>query len=252
MSTTTTNFGITLPEGIDTFNPLTFNNDAFTLIDAQMRTIKNATVGSANHVLSENINTITRSDSNTNTFIFIASSDYGAAQNFYVDGAPVNVRYSDGTLPRNGAYRTNQAVLCNLNGNILTVFIHSTESKSYVGMIIHSRTLDTEQKVEEFYGYGTVWQKIEGQFLLGQSSTYPAGSTGGEASHTLTIDEMPRHNHVLYGSPNAGSINANSINGDLVGNTKFRSTGSVGYTGESSPHNNIPPYKAVYIWERVN
>ena len=251
MSTTTNNFGITLPEGIDTFNPLTFNNDAFTQIDSEMRTIKNATVGSANHVLSENINTITRSDSNTNTFIFIASSDYGATQNFYVDGVPVNVRYSDGSAPINGAYRTNQAVLCHLNGNILTIFIHSTESKSYVGMIIYSRTLDTEEKVREFYGPGS-WVQITGQFLLGQSSTYPVGSVGGEATHTLTINEMPKHSHNLHGSPNQGGTTSVSLNATLIGNNKFKTDGFVGSTGGTAPHNNMPPYRAVYIWERVN
>lgn len=127
MSTTTTNFNITLPEGVDTFNPLIFNNDAFTLIDSIMRTIKNATIGTANQVLSENVNTITRTDSNTNAFIFIASSDYETTQEFYVDGVPVTVRYSDGYAPKNGAYKTNQAVLCYLNGNILTLFINNSE-----------------------------------------------------------------------------------------------------------------------------
>lgn len=38
---------------------------------------------------------------------------------------------------------------------------------------------------------------IAGRFLLGCNSTYPAGSTGGEATHKLTIDEMPSHYHTL-------------------------------------------------------
>lgn len=49
---------------------------------------------------------------------------------------------------------------------------------SYVGMVIHSTTLDTQQKVIEQYG-GTTWVKIEGRFLLGQSSSYAINSTGG-------------------------------------------------------------------------
>ena len=43
--------------------------------------------------------------------------------------------------------------------------------------------------------FGGTWQKIEGQFLLGSSSNYTLGSTGGEATHTLTEAEMPSHNH---------------------------------------------------------
>ena len=45
--------------------------------------------------------------------------------------------------------------------------------------------------------FGGTWAKIEGQFLLGSSTTYPLGSTGGEATHTLTTAEMPSHSHVV-------------------------------------------------------
>ena len=249
MSTTTNNFGITLPEGSDTFNPLTFNNDAFTLVDSLLRTIKNATVGTANHSLSDNINTITRVDSNTNMFTFIASSDYATSQATYVDGTSVNVRYSDGSSPGNNAYRTNQAVLCYLNGSILTLFTSNVPEKSYVGMIIHSTTLDTADKVKAFYG-GNNWIRIKGQFLLGESEVYPINSVGGESQHQLTVDEMPRHNHNLFGSPNEGTYDVNSINSKIVGNRKFRNTGVVDYAGANLPHNNMPPYKAVYIWYR--
>lgn len=250
MSTTTTNFGITLPEGADTFNPLIFNNDAFTLIDSIMRTIKNATVGSANQVISEDVNTITRTDSNTSTFIFVASSDYEVTQKFYVDGVPVTVRYSDGSAPKNGAYRTNQAVLCHLNGNILTLFISRITEMSHVGMIIHSTTLATEQAVKAIYG-GNSWAKIEGRFLLGQSNSYPINSTGGEALHALNLDEIPSHRHVVYGSPNTGNTDANSLNANIVGNRKFAANANTGYAGGGQPHNNMPPYKTVYIWERI-
>lgn len=45
------------------------------------------------------------------------------------------------------------------------------------------------------FGGGT-WEKIEGKFLLSSyGSTYTLGSTGGEANHTLTVDEMPSHTH---------------------------------------------------------
>lgn len=247
---TTTNFGITLPEGTDTFNPLTFNNDAFTLVDSLLRTTKNATVGTANHLLSEDINTITRADSNTSMFTFIASSDYVASQAVYVDGAPVNVRYSDGSAPGNNAYRTNQAVLCYLNGSILTLFIHNVVERSYVGMIIHSSTLDTENKVKAFYG-GNAWYRLENRFLLGASIVYPNDTEGGEEKHTLTVAEMPKHAHSLFGAANSGIYSGVSFNSNFVGNAKFKNDGAVDYAGGGASHNNMPPYKAVYIWERV-
>lgn len=44
------------------------------------------------------------------------------------------------------------------------------------------------------FGFGT-WAKIEGRFLLGTSSTYGLGSTGGAATVTLTVSQIPAHNH---------------------------------------------------------
>ena len=44
------------------------------------------------------------------------------------------------------------------------------------------------------FGFGT-WAKIEGRFLLGANSTYSLGSTGGAATVTLTINQIPAHNH---------------------------------------------------------
>lgn len=44
------------------------------------------------------------------------------------------------------------------------------------------------------FGFGT-WERIQDTFLLAAGSTYAAGKTGGEATHKLTTDEIPVHNH---------------------------------------------------------
>ena len=44
------------------------------------------------------------------------------------------------------------------------------------------------------FGFGS-WTKIEGRFLLGANSTYGLGSTGGAATVTLTVNQIPSHNH---------------------------------------------------------
>ncbi len=36
--------------------------------------------------------------------------------------------------------------------------------------------------------FGGAWERIEGVFLLGAGEVYSAGSTGGEATYTLTSD----------------------------------------------------------------
>ena len=61
-------------------------------------------------------------------------------------------------------------------------------------MIIHSTTLDTMEKVIAIYG-GTTWVKIEGRMLLGQSSSYAINSTGGSATNTLSVNNLPSHIH---------------------------------------------------------
>lgn len=45
--------------------------------------------------------------------------------------------------------------------------------------------------------FGGQWEQIQDKFLLAAGSTYTGGDTGGEATHTLTVAEMPNHNHRL-------------------------------------------------------
>lgn len=135
------------------------------------------------------------------------------------------------------------------------------QSLSHVGMIIHSTTLDTEAKVKAIYGSNTSWSKIEGRFLLGQSSSYAINSTGGEATHTLTVLEMPAHQHQqsveIAGYDGwatrttsymqyAGYANPGNRH-SAVANATINTVSA----GGSKAHNNMPPYKTVYIWERT-
>lgn len=43
-------------------------------------------------------------------------------------------------------------------------------------------------------GFGT-WSAVQGRFLLSASSAYPAASTGGAATHAITVAELPAHSH---------------------------------------------------------
>lgn len=132
--------------------------------------------------------------------------------------------------------------------------------------------------------FGGTWEQIQDRFLLSAGSTYTAGDTGGEAEHTLDIQEMPKHIHEVgafkdggtfdaYGSDNYGASVTKRSNGGKVGNTwvsaAFKTYGTmfsidgvsigtgdpVGLTswaGNSQPHNNMPPYLTVYMWKRVS
>ena len=123
---------------------------------------------------------------------------------------------------------------------------------SHVGTIIHSTTLDTMEKVIAVCG-GTEWQKIEGRFLLGASGSCKNGSTGGESEHKLTVQEMPSHTHYLpkfaVATDNSKSITQQNTTTGVCNSTGFISETSAAGNGKS--HNNMPPYRAVYIWERT-
>ncbi len=101
--------------------------------------------------------------------------------------------------------------------------------------------------------FGGTWVQIEDKFLLAAGATYKAGSTGGEATHTLTQGEMPKHNHIIY-APNGGGPDEGAALGfPEVGssNTWWAAACMTGQTGGSAAHNNMPPYLAVYVWART-
>lgn len=102
---------------------------------------------------------------------------------------------------------------------------------------------------------GTAWEKLEGRFLLGSSSTYANGATGGEATHALTIDEMPEHRHsIAY--PNAGGpygdANISYPEGSGTEKTWLAEMCKTQSAGGSAAHNNMPPYLVVNMWKRIS
>ena len=102
--------------------------------------------------------------------------------------------------------------------------------------------------------FGGKWEKIKDRFLLAAGSSYKAGDTGGEAKHTLTVYEMPSHSHSSKGVNGSAGVTTQ------LGNYPFRIYEDVATnwdvygienTGGSQPHNNMPPYLAVYVWKRI-
>lgn len=107
--------------------------------------------------------------------------------------------------------------------------------------------------------FGGTWQALPaGYTLIAQGSgtdsfgnfTYTAGQTYGERMHTLTVGEIPSHNH---------SIDYTHVSGELS-ETYYIQTGKAlgrnGYwhinaTGGNGAHNNLQPVKAVYVWRRT-
>ena len=99
------------------------------------------------------------------------------------------------------------------------------------------------------FGGGT-WERIEDKFLLAAGGTYAAGSTGGEASVSLTVEEIPSHDHtvsLMARSVYGGNDTYGALNNDGTNTYSYTTTA----TGGGQPHNNMPPYQAVYAWQRT-
>lgn len=122
--------------------------------------------------------------------------------------------------------------------------------------------------------FGGTWARLEDVFLLAAGAKHPAGSTGGEEAHTITEGEMPSHgNHLMQGrmyqelAENASNDSSYRSNTLYLGKNVFASTGNINrgwkdwnggemypagtLKGGGNPHNNMPPYLAVYTWKRT-
>ena len=112
--------------------------------------------------------------------------------------------------------------------------------------------------------FGGTWEQIKDKFLLCAGDSYTSGSTGGESSHTLTVDEMPSHRHWISaadfddgngtstGLSNSQYYGLWSDAGSYDSNDRGKSLGRYdAYSGGSQPHNNMPPYLAVNVWQRT-
>lgn len=101
--------------------------------------------------------------------------------------------------------------------------------------------------------FGGTWKRLEGRFLLGCSADYPAGTAGGAAKVTLTVAQMPTHAHQFSRIPivsnelTAGG-NYYAEKSTAVGKLMAQNTETA---GGGKAHTNMPPYLAVYAWERM-
>jgi hypothetical protein len=116
---------------------------------------------------------------------------------------------------------------------------------------IYSSTTNTNPKT--LFGVGT-WEAITDKFLIGASSNYPATSTGGEATHTLTVNELPAHYHHQDGINDGAASTGHQgtypirIYQDHIHNWPVN---NMDPSGGGSAFSEIPPYYAVYMWRRT-
>lgn len=104
---------------------------------------------------------------------------------------------------------------------------------------------------------GTEWEQIsEGTFLMAAGAKYESGNKYGSNTHTLTVSEIPSHNHAV----NAKTCNTEGATnyglwspGNGFNNRAYVDKGTLWSTnaGSGQPHNNIPQSIAVPLWHRT-
>lgn len=124
--------------------------------------------------------------------------------------------------------------------------------------------------------FGGTWTQIKDRFVYAAGSK-PVEATGGEETHSLSVDEMPVHSHavtvysgqkgggaylghkdyatsLMYietadGNPDASLVDCGGAfcdrGGDRINN------GFIADSGNNQPHNNMPPYVVAYCWRRT-
>lgn len=105
--------------------------------------------------------------------------------------------------------------------------------------------------------FGGSWSIINGSFLLGQSSSYTLGSTGGSASVKLKVTDIPKNPH---GFQNSYVVTTNDTVAPTYVNTTSSGWGLFNWRAESRDYsgsnqtlvNTMPPYLVVNIWERTH
>ena len=94
---------------------------------------------------------------------------------------------------------------------------------------------------------------MRGRAPIHQGAGFIIGQVGGELAHTVTMSEMPAHNHFMQASPTNGDQVVPTNNYLGPGANLYAASGkmttllpaTVGNVGGSQPHQNLQPYLVV-------
>lgn len=99
--------------------------------------------------------------------------------------------------------------------------------------------------------FGGTWNQLKDEFLLPSTVS---GETGGEEAHALTVSELAVHSHGFVnevynpGASTTAQFGAYPVQiyNDHKGNWPLQTAVS----GYGVAHNNMPPYRTCFAWER--
>jgi len=151
-------------------------------------------------------------------------------------------------------------ILKNIGNKVALDYVHP------IGQIFISADANFDPNVE----WGGTWTKLTNRFLIGAGGSYALGAEGGSTSYTpagtntgtaITINQMPKHSHSNRYQSGSGNLSWGynyQSKGTLSAATP--DSGGIEYTGGGQAHSHtfngteatiIPPYKAVYMWQRT-
>jgi hypothetical protein len=141
-----------------------------------------------------------------------------------------------------------------IGGNVLTAELLASLTADImhpVGMYVW---LAVETDPATLWG-GTWVRQPEGLTLVSAGGNYSLNSTGGEATHTLTVAEMPSHQHQMVNGNTGGYDYSAWTKSSVVlhdaGAIGYAGNANTSYVGGNAAHNNMMPYKAAYCWLRT-
>ncbi|MFS0724276.1 phage tail protein [Paenibacillus sp. 1P07SE] len=103
---------------------------------------------------------------------------------------------------------------------------------------------------------------LNGRAPLHRSSSIPVATSAGEAAHTLTLNEMPQHNHTASGSTDSANqpVPTGNTWGTMASNRQIyastadttMSPAALATAGGSQAHDNMQPYTVVSFCIALN
>ena len=157
------------------------------------------------------------------------------------------------TLYENNDIPNNNKVTANDMNEIKDVINSMWDQEYPIGRIVIFYDLEDHS---DYLGF--TWQRcLVGKFAVGYDSNdsdfNTIGKTGGEKEHTLTLNQIPEHNHELYGTSSTSASGTRRIS---TLNATFSQMGQISNdcmegVGGGQPHNNLPPYEVIAYWRRI-
>lgn len=105
------------------------------------------------------------------------------------------------------------------------------------------------------------WSKGAGRVIVGVGNganltPRTLGDSGGEESHELTVDELPKHSHGIYIKLEADNASGGNNYHRFVGTGNNSQalrdhTNATDNVGEGAGHNNMPPFVALHFCKKI-